>query len=394
MKKNRTYAAFLTTLLAGLLLFAACPTEDEEPPPEGITGFDLTVELEIGVNVAKYDKAGSFSNVRGGTGPYTYDLVSGVGDTDNGLFSITGADLMVDQNITSAGSKSVRVKVEDSKGLTFTKACTFTVAERTPLKLHYTFAADKKSGNSVTDATGKHTGTLNHADIDTVNNIPVLKLGPSLVQDGEEDTEAADHGGPYFDLGEKAGAILNDKNGYTVSAYINIGAGEISNATGDECSFVIFSDTAKIGDETTAIWFYVKKNLNNIEIDLSKTGWNGWWGGEENGNGRRGIFGTKNFTEDEWHHILYRQQGGKLDIWVDGVSVVAKEEDAYSIATLKSGGSNFTFNSIGNNGRGTKDPYLENTMYADFRIYDAWISDDEVSALANSDTLTALKGSN
>jgi len=62
---------------------------------------------------------------------FTYQLVSGVGDTDNASFAISGSTLKVAGTALAVGSYSVRVQSTDKAGNTFEKVLTFTVAEDT-----------------------------------------------------------------------------------------------------------------------------------------------------------------------------------------------------------------------------------------------------------------------
>lgn len=67
---------------------------------------------------------GSFSSTDEDAGAtHTYTLTNGVGDTDNGLFIITGNQLLSNLSYTFAGQYySIRVKTTDNGGLTFEKA--------------------------------------------------------------------------------------------------------------------------------------------------------------------------------------------------------------------------------------------------------------------------------
>jgi hypothetical protein len=58
----------------------------------------------------------------------TFSLVSGTGDTNNGVFSIDGTTLQYTGAAASAGSLSVRVRVTDGNGGTFDEALTITVS--------------------------------------------------------------------------------------------------------------------------------------------------------------------------------------------------------------------------------------------------------------------------
>jgi hypothetical protein len=69
----------------------------------------------------------SATDLEGGT--LTYTLVTGTGSTDNGLFNISGTTLQVTASLDyeQAASRSVRIQVADTGGLTYSKAFTITV---------------------------------------------------------------------------------------------------------------------------------------------------------------------------------------------------------------------------------------------------------------------------
>ncbi|MDR0909376.1 MAG: hypothetical protein LBM77_06370 [Spirochaetaceae bacterium] len=103
----------------------------------GISGFTFTpVEgLQVGLEtvVDVYTIVGSFSNPVGASENHRWSLVSGEGSTDNELFFIENGDLVVGNTaLTEAKTYSVRVKVADSSGWAFVKACQFTVASLPP----------------------------------------------------------------------------------------------------------------------------------------------------------------------------------------------------------------------------------------------------------------------
>ncbi|MFQ6171951.1 Ig-like domain-containing protein [Oryzobacter sp. R7] len=62
---------------------------------------------------------------------FTYTLVSGTGDTDNGLFQVDGTSLETAAVLSAedGATRSVRVQTEDSAGGTFTKVLTVTVTD-------------------------------------------------------------------------------------------------------------------------------------------------------------------------------------------------------------------------------------------------------------------------
>ncbi|PJE53347.1 DUF4347 domain-containing protein, partial [Marinomonas sp. BSi20584] len=96
---------------------------------------------------------GSFSATDADTGEsFTYALVSGSGDTDNGKFNINGADLRVtDRANVPAGTYSIRVQVSDGDA-TFEKSFSITVSDDIAPTISAVVPADNATGVSVADS--------------------------------------------------------------------------------------------------------------------------------------------------------------------------------------------------------------------------------------------------
>ncbi|MCB9113632.1 MAG: hypothetical protein H6639_01575 [Caldilineaceae bacterium] len=81
---------------------------------------------------------GTFSTVDQDSGDtFTYALVSGTGDTDNGAFTITGSQLSINASpdFATQSSYSIRVRSTDAGGLSFEKEFTIHVIDRSELSL-------------------------------------------------------------------------------------------------------------------------------------------------------------------------------------------------------------------------------------------------------------------
>ncbi|AEF82483.1 beta strand repeat-containing protein [Leadbettera azotonutricia] len=119
--KGKTFAKAITIIVTA----PGSGSADSE-----ITGFGFTptVNLREGENVFAGVSVGTLGLVWGGTGPYTYALVSGSGDANNNRFFIYYDYLYIFNTALTAGTYSVRVQVRDSKGKTFAKSITITVA--------------------------------------------------------------------------------------------------------------------------------------------------------------------------------------------------------------------------------------------------------------------------
>ncbi|MDP3470501.1 MAG: MBG domain-containing protein, partial [Algoriphagus sp.] len=96
---------------------------------------DITLDnLTIGENVPANSTVGSFATTDSDTeDTHTYTLVAGVGDTDNGVFSISGDELILTEspNSTTKSSYTIRVRTTDAGNDYFEKSFTITVIDVT-----------------------------------------------------------------------------------------------------------------------------------------------------------------------------------------------------------------------------------------------------------------------
>lgn len=103
--------------------------EGGTPLTSAISDITLT-PASIEENNTAGDTVGSLATV-GGTGPFTFTLVSGTGATDNASFSIDGTDLNLNvvADYETKTSYSIRVRADNGAGGTFEKALTVTVTD-------------------------------------------------------------------------------------------------------------------------------------------------------------------------------------------------------------------------------------------------------------------------
>ncbi|TYL48324.1 DUF4347 domain-containing protein [Marinomonas sp. IMCC 4694] len=96
---------------------------------------------------------GSFSATDADTGEsFSYSLVTGAGDTNNGLFNINGADLRITERAdVPAGTYSVRVQVSDGDA-TYEKAFSITVSDDQAPSISTVVPNDNATGVSVADS--------------------------------------------------------------------------------------------------------------------------------------------------------------------------------------------------------------------------------------------------
>ncbi|AFZ45892.1 Na-Ca exchanger/integrin-beta4 [Halothece sp. PCC 7418] len=102
--------------------------EDVNEAPTDITLSNSSVDENSTDSVV-----GTFSTTDPDTGDsFTYSLVSGVGDSDNNLFTINGEELSLDvsPDFESQDSYSIRVQTDDDNGGTFTETFTIDVNDQ------------------------------------------------------------------------------------------------------------------------------------------------------------------------------------------------------------------------------------------------------------------------
>ncbi len=131
---------------------------------------DITLSAaSIDENVAIGTTVGGFTTTDPNTGQsFTYSLVSGDGDTDNGKFNISGSNLLTNTevNYEKQSSYSIRVETTDDglpAPLSFQKAFTITVNNLNEAPTNITLSSTNVSENA---AAGTLVGTLQTEDED------------------------------------------------------------------------------------------------------------------------------------------------------------------------------------------------------------------------------------
>jgi Ca2+-binding RTX toxin-like protein len=97
---------------------------------ENTAPTDLTLSsTSVNENVADNTSVGSFSTTDAEGGNFTYELISGTGDTDNSAFTIVGNELKINSypDFEAQSSYSIRVKTTDAGGLSFEKVLTLSI---------------------------------------------------------------------------------------------------------------------------------------------------------------------------------------------------------------------------------------------------------------------------
>jgi uncharacterized delta-60 repeat protein len=154
------------------------------PPNEAPTDITLSASA-INENVAANSTVGSLDSTDPNNGnTFTYSLVAGTGDTDNGSFTISGSSLRITSspNYEAKGSYSVRVRTTDQGGLIFDKAFTITINDLNEAPTDLALSASSINENVVANST---VGSLSSTDPDLGNTFTyVLVTGTGSTDNG------------------------------------------------------------------------------------------------------------------------------------------------------------------------------------------------------------------
>lgn len=230
-------------------------------------------------------------------------------------------------------------------------------AQDNSLKLQYTFTL-KAGSDSILDATGNgYNAKLNGSA--TVKNLGahnVLKIGGTQ---------------GYLDMQSKLGNLVSTLNDFTVSTYMYIDPSLVLSNNGN---FVwSFSNSADISASATGCLFYSAKASRYA---ICSTNWRTESAVSVGSASVKGV----------WSHVTYTQSGTTGTVYIDGV-----QRKTGTITLLPSALGATAFNYLGKSAYAS-DQYMLNTMYSDFRIYNAALNANQVAALATKtaqlDTLT------
>lgn len=155
-----TYAGSPLDHIGALNLFVS-----EGSSPSDITLSNSTIPENAGANAV----VGTLSTTDGDAGDtFTYSLVSGDGDADNGAFNIDGAQLRANAsfNFEADSSYTVRIRSTDAGGLFFEKAFTITVTDVNEAPTNISLSAATILERAVAYTTAVPIGTLAATDPD------------------------------------------------------------------------------------------------------------------------------------------------------------------------------------------------------------------------------------
>ena len=215
------------------------------------------------------------------------------------------------------------------------------------LRIHFDFS--NVSGTNVTDDVSGVTASLKGAaKVIEVGQYHILDLGNAT---------------GYLDMTRNAGAIVKELQDFTVSVCYRVNAS--ASLSGQGYFLWCFSQSSA---NTANASPYTAYRLNAQRMATSTGGYNHEVGMET---------GTPS-SKGKWIHMLYRQKGQCGELFIDGHRVQTNTQMPVLSATFTTVPA---YNWIGRPPF-SGDNYLKQTQVADFRIYDACVSDDAARQLA------------
>ncbi len=223
-----------------------------------------------------------------------------------------------------------------------------TTADEPNLKLRYTF--ENVAGKTVPDISGSgYNGTLvNNASILTMGKYKVLSLGNNT---------------GYLDMGAGVGNDLYATGSYTISAYYRVDM----NATLSGNGFFLWTMAQQMSSDATN-GSYISYRMNDQRFAFSTGGYKGEVPIQIGGSSTKGA----------WQHIVYRQRGTTGELYIDGKLAGSKTPMPLTGTAFSSAPA---YNWIGR-APFSGDNYLKNTLVYDFRVYNAAVTDAQITEWA------------
>ena len=222
-----------------------------------------------------------------------------------------------------------------------------TEAQDEHLKLHFDFS--QTSGTDVTDVVGGVNAKLiGAAKVEQAGRYSVLNLGNAT---------------GYLNMTNAAGAVVKDLSDFTVSVCYRVEDG--ASLSGNGFFLWVFS-TSPTCSQTGGR--YMGYRLNAQRMATSTGGY-----GSESGI----EVGTPS-AKGHWMHVLYRQEGTRGELYIDGRRVGQNTSMPVLSSTFTSTPAYCWIGRAPFSG----DNYLQQTSVADFRIYDVAVSDELLAELA------------
>ena len=215
------------------------------------------------------------------------------------------------------------------------------------LMLHYDPSGESQGATSIADLSGNgYDGTLQGgAMVATFDNTAVIDLGLSS---------------GYVDMGEEVGTLVNGLTDYSVFCKLYIPE---SSDIGGYGNFVwTFANSTDLASVATGGLFFSARD-SRYAISVSN------WVGEsdiESGNA---------LEKGTWKAIIFIQNGDQGYLYIDGLLAASGE-----ITLTPSDLGQTSYNFLGRSCYASDD-YLSDAKYADFRVYDGALSEEDIVSL-------------
>ena len=215
-------------------------------------------------------------------------------------------------------------------------------------KLHYDF--ENISGSTVSDASGSgYDGKLfNTAKVVEMGKYKVLDLGS---------------GNGYLDMGENTGNLIKGLSDYSISIYYRVD----KNASLSGAGYFLWTFSSLTANAATE-GPYSGYRLNAQRFATTPGGYTKEVGIEKGGEANKDI----------WQNVVFRQQGQKGELFIDGVLSGTQTSMPLCSNIFTSSPK---YNWIGRPAF-SGDTYLKNTYVADIKIFDSAITNEDIPTLA------------
>lgn len=230
----------------------------------------------------------------------------------------------------------------------FCMAVSPSMAQDANLKMCFDFAS--VSGRNVVDPVSGVTAKLmNAAKVTAMGDYQVLDLGNAT---------------GYLDLTRSAGEIVKDLGNFTISVYYRVDQGASLSGNG---YFLWAFSTAESCTQTAGT--YTAYRLNAQRMATSPKGWGSETGLEMGSESDKGA----------WVHVVYRQTNKIGALFINGSQKKTQSDMPLLNAMFTSAPAYCWIGRAPFSG----DSYLKQTLVADFRLYDAALSNAQIAQLAS-----------
>ncbi|MBQ8050361.1 MAG: family 43 glycosylhydrolase [Bacteroidaceae bacterium] len=204
---------------------------------------------------------------------------------------------------------------------------------------------------STTDTQGTYSGSLrNGARLSALEGIPILDLGD---------------GNGYFDFGTELGKWVQTFDDYTIA--MDVFVPETTNLSGNGNFVWCFARSSSAG--------YLFANAKDTRMAITKTTY----------SAEQGVSMGQQLKRGQWVNLLYRQEGNKGQLYLDGV--LAKEA---TISLKPSALTSLTQNYLGRSCY-SGDAYLKGAQYHNVQFYNHALTADSIALLvAQGDELKKI----